>query len=52
MLQNGIMYRKWKDIHVPGKRADQQLQLVLPTCLVPDVLTELHNSPAGGLGEL
>jgi hypothetical protein len=45
-LQEGVLYCHWKDI--PGKGVNQRLQLVLPTCLVPDVLTELHNSPTGG----
>ena len=46
ILQEGVLYRHWKDI--PGNGANQRLQLVLPTCLVPDILTELHNSPTGG----
>ena len=46
ILQEGVLYRHWKDI--PDNGANPRLQLVLPTCLVPDILTELHNSPTGG----
>ena len=46
ILRDGILYRKWKDI--PGNGIDRKLQLVLPTHLVPEVLMELHNGPAGG----
>ena len=46
VLENGILYRKFKD--VLGGGLHPKLQLVLPTTLVPEVLTSLHNSPIGG----
>ena len=49
-LQGGVLYHHWKSI--TGNGANQRLQLVLPTCLVPNVLTELHNSPTVTGGHL
>ena len=46
MLQNGVLYRKWKDI--PNGGSEKKLQLVLPRHLISEVLSELHNSPTGG----
>ena len=46
VLENGILYRKWKDI--PGGGLRPRLQLVLPVKLAPDILSGLHNSPVGG----
>ena len=46
VLENGILYRKWKDI--PGGGLRPRLQLVLPVKLAPDILSGLHNLPVGG----
>ena len=46
VLENGILYRKFKD--VLGGSLHPKLQLVLPATLVQDVLTGLHDSPVGG----
>ena len=46
ILENGTLYRKFKDIL--GGGLHPKLQLVLPTTFVPEVLTSLHNSPVGG----
>ena len=45
-LVDGVLYRRWEDVQGGGAR--KRLQLVLPASLVHDVLTGVHNSPAGG----
>lgn len=45
-LVDGILYRRWEDVQ--GGGAHRRLQLVLPASLVHEVLTGVHNSPAGG----
>ena len=44
----GLLHRRWED--VPNGGVHKRLQLVLPRSLtcIPAVLTEVHNSPAGG----
>ena len=44
-LENGVLYRKWKDILSGGLHP--RLQLV-PVTLAPDILSGLHDSPIGG----
>ena len=45
-LQNGVLYRRWKDVHCKGLH--RRLQLVLPPTLVPVLLEALHSSIRGG----
>ena len=46
VLENGVLYRKWKDI--PSGGLHPRLQLVVPVTLAPDILSGLHDSPIGG----
>ena len=46
VLENGILYHKFKDVLSGGLHP--KLQLVLPATLIQDVLTGLHDSPVGG----
>ena len=43
-LQEGVLYRKIYRVTEPINDSNWSS----PTCLVPDILTELHNSPTGG----
>ena len=46
LLENGLLYRKWKD--VPGRGANPTLQLILPPELVNIVLQQLHDHITSG----
>ena len=46
VLQDGILFRRWKDVSGGGK--DSHLQLVLSKKLVPYALQQLHDSPTAG----
>ena len=46
LLEDGMLYRQWKDVEGNGLHA--HLQLVLPANLVSEVLQGLHNSHVGG----
>ena len=46
LLENGLLYRKWKD--VPGRRANPTLHLILPPELVNIVLQQLHDHITSG----
>ena len=46
LLENGLLYRKWKD--VPGHGANPTLQLILPPELVNIVLQQLHDHITSG----
>ena len=46
VLEDGILYRKFKDIL--GGGLHPKLQLVLPAVRTQEVLTGLHDSPVGG----
>ena len=46
ILKEGVLYRRWEV--VPGGGLHRGLLLVLPASLVPEVLSELHDSPVGG----
>ena len=41
-----ILYRQWED--VSGAGVNKHQQLVIPREVAPKVLSDLHNSPAGG----
>ena len=45
-LIDGVLYCQWKDIPNGGMNA--KLQVVLPQHLIPDVMSQLHDSPTGG----
>ena len=42
ILQNGIVYRCWRDVQ--GKGINPKLQLVVPKHWVPEILANLHDS--------